>query len=364
MTIKLIHCADLHLSTREKDYSLGVFREIIEIANRESADFLLLAGDIFDSFAEIENLEADFKATVRLLDAGCEPFLLAGNHEELQRNAGRIASFDLGLPSANIIDTDKAPFRLIERTGLEILAIPHQRDYRGYTDWKAPEKKVRFRVAMAHAANEDLAFVGFFDEENKAGVIDTDLFQRFQVDYAALGHIHSAAEKTVGNVRIAYSGSARVWRKDETGPRCVTKVELGHAINLQSIPILSAGQFKRFVVNLNLNGKPETDLSTSIQVGDRDWVWLEFQGLVEDAMEAKSSMDALADTLRDQARRVDTQKDAVESCAGIAGQDIAKKFLELWEARKPAHVGDELEVWQRAREIGLRKIKSHIETRP
>ena len=88
-TMKLIHCADLHLSTSEKDYSLAVFSEIIEIANRESADYLLMTGDIFDSFPEIEKLRTDFHACIRRLSDDCEPFLLAGNHEDLNRKIGR-----------------------------------------------------------------------------------------------------------------------------------------------------------------------------------------------------------------------------------------------------------------------------------
>ena len=372
MTIKLIHCADLHLSTSEKDYSLAVFSEIIEIANRESADYLLMTGDIFDSFPEIEKLRTDFHACIRRLSDDCEPFLLAGNHEDLNRKERRIASFDLGIPSANIIDKNDAPFRLIERAGLEILAIPHQRDYSRYTDWKVPEKRAKFRIALAHAANEDLAFIGLLDEENKAGVIDSDMFQRFQVDYAALGHIHKADKKIVGGVQMAYSGSARVWRKDEFDRRVVNLVELTDTVELKSIPIKSAGQFKRFVVNLNLNGESETDPSTLKSESDQstleqaepqDWVWLKLRGLVEDELKVENLKEAFQRDIGKRVRRLDFEDDDVESCAGIAGQDITKKFLEIWEAKKPAELGDVQEVWRRAREIGLNAIKEHLEAR-
>lgn len=375
MTIKLIHCADLHLATKEKDYSLAVFSEIIEIANRESADYLLMAGDIFDSFPEIEKLKTDFQMLIRRLSDSCEPFLLAGNHEDLNRKDGRIASFDLGIPSDNIIDKiDKidAPYRLIERPGLEILAIPHQQDYSGYIDWKVPEKRAKFRVALAHAANENLAFIGLLDEENKAGVIDSDVFQRFGVDYAALGHIHRADKKIVGGVQMAYSGSARVWRKDETGPRVVNMVKLSDTVELKPIPIKSAGQFKRFVVNLNLNGEPETDLSTLKsesdqstleQVEPQDWVWLELLGLVEDELKVETLKESFRRDIENRVRRLNIEDDDVESCAGISGLDIVKKFLEIWEARQPAELGDERDVWRRAREIGLKAIKEHLEAR-
>ncbi len=363
--MKIIHCADLHLSSGNREYSLGVLKEIVDIANGQKADYLLFAGDIFDSFDEIEKLSSEFKGILGTLDEACEAFLLVGNHEDLGRNKKSISSTNFGLAKENVITFEDAPFRLIERKGLEILAIPHQKDYRGYIDWPVPTKNTGFRIALAHASNEDLSFAGLFDdEEEKAGVMDSDLFQRFKVDYAALGHIHLANNKTMGQVLMAYPGSARVWRKDEFGPRSLNLLECSDSIRLKKIELKSAGQFRSYHIDLGLDGKPSSEIAEQAKDwGKNDCVQIELNGLVEDISVADMFEKKILHDYKMKLRKLKIIKDNLETCSGIASQEIAKKFLNIWESKKPAMLGDELEVWQKAREIGLRKIKEVMEAK-
>lgn len=362
--IRIIHCADLHLSSKEKVYSLNVLKEIVEQAVKKHANYLLFAGDTFDRFSELANLHKEFANALSPLAGICEIFFIAGNHEFLDRNKSKISAYELGIPAENIIDIDASPFRLISRDGIEIIAIPHQKDYKGYTEWPVPEKKATLRIALAHAANEDLSFTGLFEEEDKAGVIDSDLFQRYHVDYAALGHIHTKSEKTIGRVIMAYPGSPRVWRKDECGPRYINMLECSDSIKLKQIEITTAGQFRRYSIDLDLDGMPKIEINKLAMEWDScDWIWIDLQGLVEDV----SVVDALSREYKHdhekRVRKIDINTDSIVSCAGISSQEIAKKFLEIWEGAKPAQLGDELAVWERAREIGLRKIKEHMEAR-
>ena len=52
---RILHCADLHLSVPEKEYSCQSL-EIVGIANGKKADVLLFAGDTFDNFPDAEKL--------------------------------------------------------------------------------------------------------------------------------------------------------------------------------------------------------------------------------------------------------------------------------------------------------------------
>jgi DNA repair exonuclease SbcCD nuclease subunit len=80
---KIIHAADLHLEDgEEKAYCYGVLDEIIALALAEKAGALVLAGDLFDSFADFEALRSEVCAKFKpLAEAGCPIIYIPGNHE-------------------------------------------------------------------------------------------------------------------------------------------------------------------------------------------------------------------------------------------------------------------------------------------
>jgi DNA repair exonuclease SbcCD nuclease subunit len=52
----LIHCADLHLAADEQDYSFKVLAELLQLTKKKAADFLLFAGDVFNSYQDADRL--------------------------------------------------------------------------------------------------------------------------------------------------------------------------------------------------------------------------------------------------------------------------------------------------------------------
>ena len=359
---KILHCADVHLSAGEKDYSLGVLREIVDTANTEKADFLLFAGDTFDSFDDYESLKGDFSRTIKQAHSECSVLFMTGNHENLGRKNKSLSAQELGISQDCFFDSTTAPFSLHSSGGLEFLVVSHRDDYTGYVDWSVPVKQVKYRICVAHTTIPELVYTGTDDGETTAGVMDTDLFSRFSVDYAALGHIHSERETQYGSVKIVYPGSPRVWRKNEDGVRSVRLVELGESVKVTKKEISSAGQFRYFNVNLSLEGTPDADISQHAKnFNSSDWIWVELAGLIEDRQTVDEYKRSITNVFSGKVRRIDIDDAGVETCSGIASQDIARKFLQLWEARKPATVGDELEVWRRARAVGLGEIKKMFE---
>ena len=82
---QIIHCADLHLSMTDREYGLAVLDEILDLAR--GADALIMAGDLFDSFQDLESLRADFRKRMGTLPGHCKPIVIAGNHERLGRRS-------------------------------------------------------------------------------------------------------------------------------------------------------------------------------------------------------------------------------------------------------------------------------------
>jgi len=89
--IKILHTADWHLGKRLQEFSRLeeqklVLEEIIQIADREEVDLVLLAGDIFDTFnPSHEAVELLYKTLKKLSKSGQRPIIaISGNHDSTQ----------------------------------------------------------------------------------------------------------------------------------------------------------------------------------------------------------------------------------------------------------------------------------------
>jgi exonuclease SbcD len=366
---KILHCADLHLCSEgdERDYSMGVLDEIVSLTLENGAEYLVFAGDTFNSFNDAGSLKELFKEQMKRLEGKCAILLLPGNHEDIGRKKRSLTSFDLGIPPDHVLEKKDWPYILKRFDDIEFLAIPHQEDYRDYNEWQVPPKEVKTRIAIAHGSVvPGIIFTGTVDdEEEKASVIDLDLFVRHGVDYAAMGHIHSGIEKRVGSLIINYPGSARVWRASdrETGPRKVSLVEIESTITVKPLVLSKAGQYRPYRLFVSFDGNIEDLSGKSSDWGENDIVSLEFFGVVENEYIVSEAISILKKKYAQKVRIFNIEKN-IYVLEGVSGQPIARKFLEMWEAKAPDK-GDEeaLRSWYRSRELGLLKIREVMESR-
>jgi predicted phosphodiesterase len=372
---RILHAADLHLSEADRDYSLAVFSELIDAARREKADYLLFCGDLFNTFADAEKLRSDFR---RILGSPPFEFLyLPGNHEDLQRGGGELARLDWG--AATVLHA--RPFELLTRDrgecGVEFLAVPHQENYSGYGNWDVAPKRTPWRVALAHGVVAGMSYRGP-DDEGGASAIDPDLFLRHRVDYAALGHIHGRRCQAMGGTRFAYPGSARIWRRNECGPRGAFLLDLpkagpaagglapGYVLpEPDFLPLASAGEYRHYALPLSLEGEPP-DLDVLAKAwGPADYIELKFTGLVEDERSAAQLAERLRARYASRVRCLEIDREGVSALPGISSQPIVRKFLEAWNRRMPAGSSPddaaEHAVWVRAREMALNSLKASLE---
>lgn len=414
--LRLIHCADLHLSERERDYCLGVFEEVITEANRRDVAAILISGDLFDTYADAEALRADVRALAEQF--GGEILYIPGNHEELQsgsrkknggrnaRNSSGDAQAAAGEPSESAIQVlDLSPITVIHHSpctflermysdvAVEILAIPHQAEYGDYRSWNVPAKRAPLRLAMAHGIVTGLAYTGP-DEESGAGMLDPLLFNYHSVDYAALGHIHARRLERHGGSVFCYPGSTRVWRRGESGERgfaLITYDPRTASLQPEFVPVESAGRYREIPVPLSL----QADSVDSVELrDDHDWhpedfVELRLSGLVEDERVLVELLEKLKAKFEKSARRFEIRRDDVEVLPGISSEPMVRKFLDLWEQHEPVlaqtqehDVADQAAaaaearksralqvyerdraVWFRSREIALLEIKRHLDSR-
>jgi exonuclease SbcD len=123
--IKILHTADWHLGKRLERFSrieeqILVMNEIVEIADEQNVDLVLIAGDLFDNFnPATDAVELFYKTLKRLSLNGKRPVVaISGNHDSpylidapdsLARECGIIL---IGHPKAEVVPFELEHFKI------------------------------------------------------------------------------------------------------------------------------------------------------------------------------------------------------------------------------------------------------------
>ncbi|HTY43642.1 MAG TPA: DNA repair exonuclease, partial [Patescibacteria group bacterium] len=83
---RFAHISDVHLGGWKQgvlqELNFQSFRQIIEICIKEKLDFILIAGDLFDSaYPPIDILKETFNEFRKLKEAKIQCFIIAGSHD-------------------------------------------------------------------------------------------------------------------------------------------------------------------------------------------------------------------------------------------------------------------------------------------
>lgn len=178
--MKILHTADWHLGKRLLDYhrieeQRAVLNEIVEVAEREAVDLVLIAGDLFDTFnpsAEAEDLL--YSILKRLSKGGQRAVVaIAGNHD----NPDRIEAQDHFARECNII---LAGFPLTQLRPFDC-DIKLLRTAPGFVELELPNHTFPVRLILTPYANEN-RMRAYFGLTNTA----SELQQRLQAHWEAL----------------------------------------------------------------------------------------------------------------------------------------------------------------------------------
>jgi len=208
--MKFAHLADCHLGgwrlPEMQKLNIESFKIAVNACIEEEVEFILFAGDLFDSaFPPIEILKETFAEFRKLKDKGIKSYIIAGSH-------------DYSVSGKTFLDVlEKAGFCEIckyEKKEDEIILKPciHESTYiYGYPGKKSgfeiPDlKKIKinesyqdhFRILMLHTT---------IDEVKGTLPIESISLQELPpADYYALGHIHVDFEKEINGKPVVYGG--------------------------------------------------------------------------------------------------------------------------------------------------------------
>jgi exonuclease SbcD len=238
--ISFIHTADLHLASpfsgiSEKnrllaDYlHLSIFQSfdsIINLCIEKQVDFLLIAGDIFDS--REKNLRALYhfiRGLTRLKEHQIPVIITSGNHDPLRPGPAETTIWDDILQIAG----EDPPFTLITSDRYEPVDIRQQDETIARICGVSFSKAEIFESPVRHFSKKNdsaIPWIGLVhctigshtDHIPYAPLTLSDLID-LGYDYWALGHIHAGYTVKEKDPTIIYPGNiqGRNWR--ETGPR-------------------------------------------------------------------------------------------------------------------------------------------------
>lgn len=235
-TVRFVHASDLHLDATfggvdasDDTVARALARSTLEAVDRvvdlclaREADFLLIAGDVYNSADRSLRAELHFqRAMLRLHEAGIPAFVVHGNHDPADGwSAG------LELPESTVVfPADRVERREVRRDG-ELLCAVYGRSY--------PTRQVRDNLALDFRREPDdslaigllHANVGGREGHEDYAPCTVDDLRKAGMDYWALGHIHLWG-RVASDPPVLYSGSTQGLNPTEDGPRGCLYVELG-----------------------------------------------------------------------------------------------------------------------------------------
>lgn len=210
--MKLLHCADIHLGSKinsklppqkgaERRMELRLaFNKMINYAKASGIKAILIAGDAFDSDRPLKTDKEFFYDAVKAC-SDIDFFYLRGNHDRLE-------SFEDG--NVKNLKTFGEEWTTYEYGFLAISGVEFLKDNAASIYSSASFRRDKFNVVMLHGQIADTV---------QSGNVVLNALKGKNVNYLALGHVHSFSHGKFGDATYAYSGCLEGRGFDETGEK-------------------------------------------------------------------------------------------------------------------------------------------------
>ncbi|MGB9596744.1 MAG: metallophosphoesterase family protein, partial [Candidatus Poribacteria bacterium] len=242
---KFIHCADLHLDSPFEgiyDYNSDIaeslreatfesFRNIVDLAIEENADFIIISGDVYDGASKNIRTQYRFNQLLeRAADSGIQCFLAHGNHDPLSTWES-----SLKLPNnVHRFGCDGVEKSTAKRDN-EILAYIYgisyrQREIKTNLASQFPQKNNTepFSIGVLHC---NVGGISGYD--NYAPCTIDDLV-KCGLDYWALGHVHNKITLRDNYPCVVYPGNSQGRNIRETGEKGCYLVQVDEDKNIET----------------------------------------------------------------------------------------------------------------------------------
>ena len=223
--MKIIHCADLHLDSKmtanlskeqakeRKMEVLRTFSRMVDYAVKHGVSVIMIAGDMFDT----RNVSATVRNFVRdvIINHPEIDFLyLRGNHD----NDNFLSKME-EIPDNLCLFGDKWSTYTYGKVAITGLELNKENMLTAYNTLVLNHEA--YNIVMLHGQLTE------YKSRNKAEVISLDELRNKNIDYLALGHVHSfIIDKLDARGVYCYSGCLDGRGFDECGPKGFVLLEI------------------------------------------------------------------------------------------------------------------------------------------
>ena len=302
--MKILHTADWHLGKRLDRFSrleeqILVMNEIVEIANEQHVNLVLIAGDLFDNFNPgVEATELFYKTLKRLSLNGKRPVVaISGNHDSpnlidapdpLARECGIIL---IGHPKAEVSPFEVEGFKIKQSAPgfieiqlknqdfpVRILHTPYAneirlKEYFGENkeeelsnvlaeNWKnladkyCDENGVNLLMAHLYMNKKGTPILEEPEGEKPIKIGNADLIYSdiipAQIQYTALGHLHGFRNIGTAEKPVVYSSSPLCYSFSEAGQTkyiSIIDAQPNQKVSFERIPLQNGKSLARKTFN-------------------------------------------------------------------------------------------------------------------
>jgi DNA repair exonuclease SbcCD nuclease subunit len=202
--VTIVHTSDIHLGSGHGELGMAALQSVITAAQRENANMLLLAGDIFDNNRVDRSFVREVAAVMG--DSGLPTIILPGNHDCLTPDAIYRESCFEGIDTVHVLGLTTTESLVLPKFSLEVWGRAHL-DYEDMTPLTEtpPRTDLRWHVGMAHGH-----FVRDHYDEGRSYLIRSEHLDQVSFDYVALGHWDVWTALEHAGVPVYYSGSPQL----------------------------------------------------------------------------------------------------------------------------------------------------------
>lgn len=261
--MKFIHTADLHLGKTFsivgdrgkliRDAQIITLERIVELGKSEAVDFLIIAGDLFESNSVSKRLVNKTVSILKRIDP-IPILILPGTHDALDETSVYWRNEFRG-SNIKVFGIDGTSIK-IKNTMIHGRANDTKQGAVHPLMELKSDPDAKFNIAVVHASVE---IEGKSNPEDY--LISPDEIKASKMDYIAFGHWHRQSDFSVKGVNAWYSGAPEPTKFDEADKAGnILLVKLGQKITVDSRKV---NQFTWFEKTIDVSTSPPGDLLNS-----------------------------------------------------------------------------------------------------